>query len=176
MPSPHRGFTLMETIVCVSVLSILAAAALPSMTGLLERQRAIAASHALLHQLSLARTTAISKRAPVVLCPSDDGSNCAPVNDWSGGWLLFLDRDGNRRPDRADDILQASNLPTSRHLRLMSSPSRKHARYLPDGRSLGTNLTISICNPKGHLLGSVIVNNAGRTRSTRPAGPFPCPD
>jgi len=65
--------------------------------------------------------------------------------------------------------------PTSRHLRVVSTTGRQQLRYLPDGRSAGTNLTISICNPKGELLGAVIVNNMGRARSERPKVPTACP-
>ena len=48
-------------------------------------------------------------------------------------------------------------------------------RYLPDGSSAGSNLTVSICSPAGVLLAQVIVNNIGRPRSERPKTPAPCP-
>ena len=89
--------------------------------------------------------------------------------------MLFLDDDGNRKPDIGEDVLHTDLKPTSRHLRVISNTGRKQLRYLPDGRSAGTNLTISICNPAGSLLGKVIVNNMGRPRSQRPKVPTPCP-
>ncbi len=169
------GISLVETLICASVLSILAAIAMPSMSGLLERQRAIAAGNALLTQFAATRMAAITHHSHAVLCPSTDGATCNASTDWSGGWLLFLDRDGNRRPDRASDILQADNVPLSRHLQLRSTAGRHQVRYLPDGRNGGTNLTLSICNRKGELLSSVIINTAGRARSARPQQPTACP-
>lgn len=171
----QTGITLVEVIVCACVLSITAAIAAPSMDRLIERQRAIAANHNLITHLAQARMTAITRSAPVILCPSRDGATCNANTDWGDGWLLFLDRDGNRQPDYPADIVGADSTPASRHLRLTSTAGRKQVRYLPDGRSAGSNLTISICNRKGELLSSVVVNNAGRARSTRPASPTSCP-
>jgi len=174
-PSPHAGITLVEVIVCTCVFSILAAIATPAMAGLIERQRAIAAENMLVTHLALTRMTAITHRSLAVMCPSSDGATCDAGTDWSGGWLLFLDRDGNRRPDQPEHILRSDRMPIPRNLRLVSSTGRPQVRYLADGRSAGTNLTISVCNTKGDLLASVIVNSAGRTRSTWPAKPTSCP-
>ncbi len=167
--------SLIELLTGTIILSILAAIAIPPMAGLIERQRAISATNALVAHLSSARLSAITRNSPAVFCPSTNGTTCNADTDWSGGWLLFLDRDGNRRPDRPEDIVSTDNTPLSRHLKLTSSTGRKQVRYLPDGRSTGSNLTISICNRKGELLGTVVVNNAGRARSTHPSSPTRCP-
>ncbi len=173
--SRHAGFTLLELIVSICVLAILAAIAAPSLGTLLERQRAVAATNALVAHLSLARLTAITHNSHTVFCPSASGTGCDAGTDWSGGWMLFLDRDGNRRPDSADDIVRVERTALSQHLRLTSSSGRVQARYLPDGRSTGSNLTISVCNKRGELLNTVVVNNVGRIRSTRATPSSPCP-
>ncbi|MGB3391925.1 MAG: GspH/FimT family pseudopilin [Stenotrophomonas sp.] len=165
----------MELAVCACVLSITAAIAAPSMGKLIERQRAVAANHKLITHLAQARMAAITRRTPAILCPSSNGKTCNADTNWGEGWLLFLDRDGNRQPDHRDDIVLADNTPTSRHLKLTSTTGRKQVRYLPDGRSAGSNLTISICNRKGDLLTAVVINNAGRARSTRPGKATACP-
>ena len=174
---PHRpaGFTLIELAVTVSILSLLAGIALPSMSGFVERQRTSAAITSLTTHMQLARMAAVARNRRAVLCPTGDGSTCEAGTDWSRGWMLFVDDDGNRKPDAGDDILRVDLEPTSRHLRIASSTGRQQLRYLPDGTSAGTNLTLSICNARGELLGQVIVNNAGRPRSERPARPLPCP-
>ena len=103
------------------ILATLAIIALPSMDGLLERQRTRAATYALLNNLALARLTAVNRRSIAALCPSTDGATCARSSDWSDGWLLFLDRDGNRRPDTAGDIVRQDIPPASRHIRGVAS-------------------------------------------------------
>ena len=171
----NMGFTLIEAMISVSVSGILAVVAAPSFVGLVEHQRTSAAISSLTTHMALARIAAISRNRRAVLCPSVDGSQCRTDTDWSGGWMLFMDDDGNRKPDASEQVLRVDLAPTSRHLRVVSTTGRQQLRYLPDGRSAGTNLTISICNRQGDLLGAVIVNNMGRPRSERPKVATPCP-
>ena len=175
MPKRPAGFTLIELMTTTAILATLAGIGLSPMRALIERHRASAAASSLISHMQLARMAAVSRSRRAVLCPSSDGANCQPGTDWSPGWLLFVDDDGNRRPDASDDILRADREPTSRRLRIVSSAGRQQLRYLPDGTSGGSNLTLSICNQRGELLGRVIVNNVGRPRSERPATALPCP-
>ena len=171
----HTGFTLIEVVTTLAVLAICAGVALPSFGRLIEHQRSLAVASSLIAHMSLARIAAIDRNRRAVLCPSTDGSSCIGGTDWSTGWMLFLDEDGNRKPDTGDDILRVDLEPTSKHLRVVSTVGRQQLRYLPDGRSAGSNLTISICNKAGDVLGRVIVNNMGRPRSERPKAPALCP-
>ena len=171
----NAGFTLIELVTTLSVMTILASIAAPSFAGFVERQRASAAISSLMTHMALARMSAITRNRRAVLCPTTDGQHCEAGTDWSTGWMLFADDDGNRKVDAADDILRIDLEPTSRHLRVFSTSDRQQLRYLPDGRSAGTNLTVSICNKGGELLGQVIVNNMGRPRSERPKVLTACP-
>lgn len=171
----NAGFTLIELVTTMSVVAILAGVAAPSFAGFLERQRASAAMNSLMTHMALARISAITRNRRAVLCPSTDGRHCETSTDWSAGWMLFADDDGNRKPDANEEIIRVDLEPTSRHLRVVSTTGRQQLRYLPDGRSAGTNLTVSICNQQQELLGQVIVNNMGRPRSERPKAPTPCP-
>lgn len=173
----HRpsGFTLIELMISVAIVGILAGVAIPSLTRLIEHQRTASATASLHAHMALARMTAVTRNQRTVLCPSSDGKACAPGTDWSTGWMLFSDEDGNKQPDAMDDILRIDLEPTSRHLRINSTAGRQQLRYLPDGRSAGTNLTLSICSKDGTLLGQVIVNNVGRPRSQKPRVPTACP-
>ncbi|MGY1459557.1 GspH/FimT family pseudopilin [Luteimonas sp. A534] len=175
MPRSPVGFTLIEVVTSLSVLSILLAVALPAFSALLEHQRTSAAMASLVSQMSHARLAAVKHRHPVVLCPSTDGLRCDTGGDWSNGWMVFVDRENRRRPTRAADLLQLDLLPRSTHLHIQSSAGRSYLRYLPDGRSAGSNLSIRICNRKGAQLGAVVVNNAGRPRTERSASDTPCP-
>lgn len=169
------GFTLIELTITTAVLAILAGIATPPMSALLEQQRAATAASSLIAHMQLARMAAISGNRRTVLCPSADGRRCNRDRNWSGGWLLFADDDGNRQPDATEDILRSELRTGSSPLRVFSSEGRPQLRYLPDGSSAGSNLSIVICSPRDALLGKVIVNNAGRPRSEHPARPTRCP-
>ena len=175
MPAKETGFTVLEVIATVSVSSILLAIALPVLGRFIEYQRTSAAIGSLVAHMGLARMAAISHRQPTILCPSTSGASCDAGSDWSGGWMLFIDNNRNNRPDSDDEVLRVDLDPTSRTLRLSGTSGRRYLRYLPDGRSAGSNLTISLCNRKGEKLGAVIVNNAGRPRSERARTGSVCP-
>lgn len=166
-PVAQHGYTLTELLIGVSVLGVLAAIATPSLSAMLDRQRAVVAGHTLVAYLHLARTQTVTSRRSTVLCPSPDGRRCTRGTDWSSGLLVFMDPDGNGQPDLPTDIIRASTGPTARRVRMTGSAGRPSLRYLPDGRSSGSNLTISICNMDGALQSRVIVNNSGRVRSER---------
>ncbi|MBJ7574793.1 GspH/FimT family pseudopilin [Luteimonas sp. MC1828] len=170
MERKTAGFTLIESAVTVSVMSILVVLAFRPFVAFLEQQRAAATMASLVSQMSHARLAAVKHRHPTVLCPSVDGLQCLLGGDWSGGWMMFVDRDNLRRPSLPADVLQVELSPGTPHLRVYSSTGRSHLRYLPDGRSAGANLTINVCTLQGMRVGAVIVNNAGRPRTERGQG------
>lgn len=157
---------MVELLVCICVAATLAGVAAPQFASMIERNRAVATSNAVMAQLYLARTTAVSQRTATVLCPSSNGVHCSNGTNWSKNWLMFLDGDGNGRPDAATDIIRADPQPVP-GLQLFSTAGRTRIRYLADGRSSGSNLTLSICSESGALLSKVVINNAGRARSQR---------
>lgn len=175
MSRKTKGFTLIEVVVTVSVMSTLLAVGLPAFVALLENQRTSAALASLVSQMSHARLAAVKHRKPTILCPSTSGTECDAGTDWSGGWLMFVERGDRTRPAKRDDILQAETVPTSRYLQIRSTAGRDSLRYLPDGRSAGSNLTIMVCNSRGRRLGAVVVNNAGRPRVERGPDGMACP-
>jgi type IV fimbrial biogenesis protein FimT len=74
-----QGFTLIELMVVVAVLTVLLTLAAPGMQAFIANQRARTAAYDLLADLTLARSEAIKRNAEVVL---------GPVGAWSGGWTV----------------------------------------------------------------------------------------
>ena len=167
------GFSLLEALVVMAISAIGLAIGVPSYRSMVESQRASSTMHLLTAYMASARSTAISYRIPTVVCPSNRAGGCRMDGDWSQGWLMFFDADGNRQPDAREDILRDENTPLHPSLRLVSSAGRPQLRYLPDGRSAGSNISVRLCRD-GILLGQVIVNNVGRVRSEKASGSKPC--
>jgi len=163
----------MEMLVVMAISAIGLVIGVPSYRGMMESQRTSSAMQLLTAHMASARSTAVTYRIPTVVCPSNRAGGCRMDGDWSQGWLMFFDADGNRQPDAREDVLRDENAPVHPSLRLFSSSGRPQLRYLPNGRSSGSNLSVRLC--RGNILvGQVIVNNVGRVRSEKASGSKPC--
>ena len=174
----HRpgGFTLTELMVCVAVLAVLLGLGVPTFAAVIERVRIINSFHALTVSLMTARMAAITRGAPVTVCPSRDGRRCRNDLVWEDGWLVYFDPARQDQPAREDAILQHVSA-ASRHMLIRSSPGRHRVRYQPSGWSGGNNLTLRVCvGRQPRHAGDVIVNLAGRARTRHfEAIAKPCP-
>src|SRR5690606_10837793 len=93
-----RGFTLLEALIAMAVVTILLGLAVPALGNARAAAHAGAARAALLDSLLTASSHAAVTTTHVVLCASRDGASCSGDPDWSPGWLVFADLDGNRLP------------------------------------------------------------------------------
>lgn len=178
MPSPRRhsrrlrGMTLLELSVALAIVALLCLLALPSFSATMSRMRADMLRMQLVSVFNSARSTAITRREPVAVCPSDDGRSCG--NDWSRGWLIHRDQGTFAGTPVQEDVLQFRPGYDDPSVRAGTSQGRRRLRFQGDGRSGGSPLTVDIC-AGGRLHGQVVVNNVGRTRATRQREPLACP-
>lgn len=172
MTRKDAGLTLIELLTTLSIAAVTLTVGLPAFSGSLERTRVATTMHRVSADLAMARSSAIMRRAQVVACPRTPDHRCRDDNDWSHGWMVFTDDDGNRQPDEAAHILRITDPPAHRSLAIDST--RRFLRYQRDGRSAHSNQTVRVCSGN-RLAGTVVVNNLGRVRSARPAGETPCP-
>jgi type IV fimbrial biogenesis protein FimT len=166
----------MELMVTVAVLAIVLGIGAPAFSGLMTRMRTIATMHLLTGALAQARLESIRRNAPIGVCPSGDGTRCAGSVVWDGGWIVFVDAARTGQPQSAADVIQTFDRPGG-DLRLRATAGRRLVRFSPNGWSAGSNVTLRLCegSASGSILGTVIVNNAGRVRSERPTDRMPCP-
>lgn len=84
----QAGFTLVEMMVVVAVLSILAAIAVPNMQAMINSSRLTAQSNNLIAELQLARSEAVRRNQAVLICRSASGDVCeTTVGAWSR-WII----------------------------------------------------------------------------------------
>ena len=87
-----------------AVQAVLLTVGIPSYSNLLQKNR-ISETSGLLHvSLHMARGEAIKRRRPVQVCPSADGSSCRNDGDWSEGWVVFAETNGNNVPDAGEVV------------------------------------------------------------------------
>lgn len=94
-PHPdHRGFTLIELMVSISVLAVLMAIATPSMQEVLMNSGATAQGNSLIGSLNNARSEAVKTGVAVRLTPVG--------GSWNNGWVVATDRNANGTLDAGD--------------------------------------------------------------------------
>lgn len=90
-----KGFTILELLITLSTIAIIVLVAVPGSNILLEKYRLKAASSQLFSGLELARAEAHQRSSTVIMCPSSNGHSCRRDGDWSLGWLVYSDGNGN---------------------------------------------------------------------------------
>lgn len=159
-----RGFTLFELLLALAIAFILFGVAVPAVSSGLEAARSLDARADLLASLSIAANRAAITGAHAVLCPSPNGNNCSDSVDWSLGWIVFLDGDGDGDVDAADSIVQRRAALAGK-VRLHSSVGRTRIVFQGNGGNVGSNVTFTLCDGRGAVHArALILSNQGRLR------------
>lgn len=167
-PRRELGFTLIEMMVTLTLLAILIALVTPSFQGLLRDNQAAAQANALVGSLMLARSEAIKRNAPVVLCRSNTGTGCVG-DDWADGWLIWADTNDDGTLD-ADEVLQVQETLQGR---FDLSATGSSVTYRPDGTLAGAADAFELLPPGGDTAHGrcIAIEVTGRPRVTKGACP-----
>jgi type IV fimbrial biogenesis protein FimT len=158
------GFTLIEMMIAMALAVLLFGVALPALSHGLEAARALDARADLLTSLTLAANKASLTGTRAVLCPSADGRRCLGSADWSEGWIVFLDTDGDREMGSRDALLQHADALAGK-VRLRSTAGRTRVVFEGDSGNAGSNVTFTICDGRGPTQArALILSNQGRLR------------
>lgn len=140
----QRGFSLQELLVGLAIFFILGGLGVPSYISYARNGQLSHATTSLFTDMYYARSEAIKRKAPVMLCRSADANATAPVcggtaNDWSTGWLVFIDIGGTAGVyDAGTDTLLKVGTPPSGNVRIRSNAKANSVfEYNTDG-SLNT--------------------------------------
>ncbi|PZO16205.1 MAG: hypothetical protein DCF26_11955 [Burkholderiales bacterium] len=95
-PSIASGFSLIETMVVVAILGIVTALAAPSFANAIRSHRTEGVARELLHTVELARAETARTGQNAVIRRIEPCAAAARTRDWTCGWELFVDADGDR--------------------------------------------------------------------------------
>jgi len=167
-----RGVTLVELAVVLAIMAIVLGWAVPAMARWVQDIRASALANALVSDLQRARSEAIRRGTPAVLC-TRAGPVCG-VDGWESGWLLFADTNDNARLDPGEEtIREAPAAPHGWRFR-GNSPVARYVAYHALGQTKMVNGafqagTLTLCpGPAGQgAARKVVINSHGRPRLER---------
>ena len=162
MPSrTSKAVSLVELMATLAVMVILAIVATPSLASLIQRTRVRSQTDALLAAFALARSEAVMRGVPIIVCPGRHGIACDRAASWHEGWFVAPDpyRDA-RRLGPPIWVEQGTGNPSVRGL-----GTRPYSRFYPDGTSRGHNLTVVFCMAgKPDSAQAVVLATSGRAR------------
>ena len=174
------GFTLIELLIAIAIVSILLGMAVPSLSAIIQSNRQSGHINQLVGHLNYARSEAIKRRINVLVCKSQDGLSCTSAGNWQDGWILFVDADGDRQHDSAEDLVaHRQPLGDNTSVSYAAFPTGNYVLFYPTGMSLG-NGTFTFCDDRGSTHAKALVlykTGRVRTASSMPDGSeLSCPE
>ena len=169
----RRGFTLLELMVAVAVLSILVGLGVPAFNDTIRNNQLAAAGSDLISALTLARSEALKRSIRVSVCAAEDQDNCATGTDWSKGWIVFTDDFGTAGVIEPGDTLLQNWSPPARDVRITATFDRA-VSFTPRARAQSAQkFTVTKAGCSGNQQRLIDINSAGRIALERQecAGP-----
>lgn len=153
----ESGFTLIELIITVSVLVVILAMAIPSLSSFIQRQRIRNTAMDMTTAVTLARSEAIKRNANV--------SVVATGTSWSGGWTV-----STASPVTAASTIRGQAAPEG--ITITEAGGNKLATFGPDGRLQATGLSFTVKASDATSTQQplcVAISATGRTQTTNGA-------
>ncbi|MGH1430207.1 MAG: GspH/FimT family pseudopilin [Neptuniibacter sp.] len=160
------GFTLLELISSLAIMSILIGVALPFFSDVIDRQNLNTDSMAIRRALSYARMAAITRQERIIVCHWDGTNGCSGNSarysyQWSNGLLIFNDPDENKTLNsEGETVLRV--MPFTGQTEIYWGKGEVVA-FRNDGQSPGYNSTFTM--QSGDYEAKLILSMTGRLRN-----------
>ena len=162
---PRNGFTLVELLIALAVMSTVYAMAAPGVEQMFERTRATAGVNRLVGAVNLTRHTAVQFGRMATLCGLRPDGRCGA--DWGGRLTLFLDLNQNARLEEEDQVINTiAPASASTSVRWRAFQNKQYLQMTPMGYTNYQNGNFVICSKADDIANArqLIVNIQGRTR------------
>ena len=162
-----KGFTFVELLIAVAILSITFSAALPSLSSMIGHRKADSSVDTLITVFSLARSEAVLSNQIVTICPTNDFINCS--GDWIDPLMAFTDGDNSKSITGDEKLIYTFNTQDT-GIALEVHPTHKnYFQYAGTGLSHGTPGNIVFCSNTGNVqfARQIVISFSGRIRISR---------
>lgn len=142
-PIAPRGFTLLELLCAIAVMTTLTMIAATQWRPLIDTIEASAVHSHIARAFADARMTAVYKKSLTTVCPLNENREC--INNWNSDISVFVDPTNQKKVLSDDQIQYVYRLSENGHLlsSYAGSQRRRYFQFKPDG---GVNGSI------GHLI------------------------
>lgn len=159
------GFSLLELISSIAIMSILVGVGLPFLSDVMDRQNLNSDSIAIRRALSYARMTAITRQERIIVCHWNGADGCSGNSarysyQWTNGLLIYNDPDENKTLDPLDETVLRV-IPFTGQTEIHWGKGEVVA-FRNDGQSPGYNSTFTL--QSGDYESSLILSMTGRLR------------
>lgn len=163
----HQGYTLTELLIALAITAVVMAAATPSFANLLQNNRLTTSLNTLATTLHYARSEAIKRNQPIVICKGTPDTGCNNSRTWHAGWIVFVDGNGDKQWNDDEPLLWSqAALPSGQTLEWHAFPSSNYTIYYPNGTA-SSNGTFVFCDNRGTLAAkALILAKTGRVRNS----------
>ena len=172
----QNGFTLVELMITIAVVSVLLTTAIPSLLQFVKNNRLTGQANSFVISTQMARNQAVLRGAGTTLCAANANlDGCSGSNDWSTGWIAFsdLNRDGAINTVTGTATSGSTCLETEDCLiNTVAGPSRStltanrsDIRFLPTGHTsnVSTTFTLEADYCEHQQKRSIIITTQGHT-------------
>jgi len=158
-----RGFTVIELMVTVGVVSILLAIAVPSISSMVKNNRLTTQLNMVMADVHLARSEAVKRGVRVIMCRSANPNLNTPTcsgsaQDWTTGYLMFTAEDGNNTYQAGTDTLIRRGQPAQDGVELRTTATwNQNLMINPSGTlNEGGTAIMAICDDRNEAYGKQI--------------------
>lgn len=185
--SAHQGLTLIELLVVMAMVAITTTMAVPSFQNFIQNNRLVTVANELVSSLTLARSMAISQRAPSIVCRSANATAQAPAcggdGRWEDGWIVFSDLNGDNAFNAANEPLWQQRGAAPALVEIGAGANLDPmVRFAPIGTAPGFNGTFAVCDDRkgearhANRMREIVVSIVGRVRVVDGDGGTACPE
>ncbi len=161
----NSGYTLLEILVTVAIVSIVMAIGVPSMSAFIQNDRLTTQINQLVGHLAYARSEAVTRSQQVGVCVSNNTTSCTNGNNWEEGWIIYVDTSANGVFDVGEPVLRAQQALEGGNT---MKPQTIGTQVVYDYRGFaaaGSAGSFSLCDSRGSAHGKAIaISNTGRVR------------
>ena len=173
----QAGFSLLELLITVAIISILAMVAAPSFQSMMENNQTLTLANQLISAFNYARSESVKRRKPVTVCARNTlGNGCSSTDTFINGWIVY---EGTTPPTNSTtNLIIGDTQVKAGDMELSSSSSTilRSITYTITGSAKNSG-TIYIRSAGINKRKIVISMNTGRVRACRlPEGETECAD